>query len=63
MLVLVDAVLSRVLMLHMGINALTGLRRMLMHVPMRVLMGMLMNMGFFAMLMFMAMRVSMLMSM
>jgi hypothetical protein len=62
-LVLVGAVLTRVLMVHMGINAWAGFRGMLMQMAVRVLMGMLVGMGFFAMPMIMAMRVSMLMNM
>jgi hypothetical protein len=61
-LVLVGTMLPRVFMAHMGINALDGLRGMLMQMSMRVLMGMLVGMDFFAMPMLMVMQVGMLMN-
>jgi hypothetical protein len=61
-LVLVGTMLPRVFMEHVGVNALAGLKGMLMQMPMRMLMGMLVGMDFFAMLMLMAMQVGMLMN-
>jgi hypothetical protein len=57
------AVLSRVLMEHMGITALAGLRGMLMQMGVRVLMGMLVAMDFFPMPVIVAVGVGMLMGM